>query len=376
MSIKMHTAVENNKDPSKIKWVKCPTCRTKTSFNTENPIVDINLCKALSAWRHASPAPAAVARNTRNENITDLSHDNDSLSRQTVTDVVRKSQRIRRAPVSRDIATDATRNATIHRDKRSNSANERNSGVKRRTTHNISTIGGNAILESPRVDNEFTKIVGKAQNLFCIRQFKEDSKTDADPLGRNPSEWALRKGYILSSDRALYAAGFPENPLEYLRETDLEDIKNTCRNVPRLFPSVENLARYCSRYKIFAEMEEGDMVVMNVPGRPKEGEAYFGVVTSNSLKTMSPGECEEEGFPAMHLLGGGYNFNGLMLREVKWLRKGLVRKLPGQKTGRNGANTVPWINESVTIWLSKSTDSHSGLEIMKRPSFIENTSSV
>jgi hypothetical protein len=326
-----------------------------------------------------SPASAAAVADTAGsveDNMIDLSHDADddaSPTRQTnnqsVTNVLRRSQRIRRPPAIRDIPTDATRNATMNRDRRSISANERNRRVKRRTVHNISTIGGNVTLETPSVDNEFTNTVKKARNLWCIRQFTKDSRTDTDRLGRYPSEWALGKGYILASDRLLYAAGYPDHPLEYLRETDIEAIKNACRNSD-LFPPGENLSLYCGRYQKFSEIEKGDMVVMNVPGRPKEGEAYFGVVTSNSLRRMSPDECREEGFPAMHLLPSK-RYNGIMLRDVKWLRKGLVRKLPGQQK-----NVVPWINESVTVWLSKSKGIHSGLEIMKRSSFMENTSRV
>ena len=325
------------------------------------------------AKRPALDAVADTARSVE-DNMIDLSHDADEdvlptgqTNNQSVTNVLRRSQRIRRSPVSREIPADVTRNATMQHD-RPNESNRRRR-VKRRTAHNISTIEGNVTLESPSVDNEFTNTVRKARNLWCIRQFTKDSRTDTDRLGRYPSEWALGKGYILASDRLLYAAGYPDNPLEYLRETDIEAIKNACRNSD-LFPPGENLSLYCGRYKKFAEIEKGDMVVMNVPGRPKEGEAYFGVVTSNSLRRMSPDECREEGFPAMHLLPSK-RYNGIMLRDVKWLRKGLVRKLPGQQK-----NVVPWINESVTVWLSKSKAIHSGLEIMKRSSFIENTSSV
>ncbi|KAL7454521.1 hypothetical protein ACHAWC_006149 [Mediolabrus comicus] len=389
-------------------WYSCPisNCRLSknTGFNRSNKCyvlnrslmdilrIDVGPSNDSSAGVNdaTNPSSAVVADKAgsdEEDNMIGLSHDADDdvvsptgqTNSQSITHVLRRSQRIRRSPVSRDIA-DATRNVTMHRDKRSSSANERNTRrrVKRRTAHNhnISTTG--VTLESPRLDREFSKIVRKAKTLWCIRQFIRDSRTDTDRLGRNPSEWALDKGYILASDRPLYAAGYPENPMKYLRETDIEDIKNTCRNASRFFSPGENLPLYCGRYKDFAAMEKGDMVVLNVPGRPKQGEAYFGVVTSNSLRRLSPSECREEGFPAMRMLRENYTFNGLMFREVKWLRKGLVRKLPGQKKkkGNNGAYTVPWINESAVIWLTKSKAIHSGLEIMKRSTFMENTSSV
>lgn len=341
-----------------------PASSTTAANPDQNGVGPSNDSSVNDAKSSALAAEADTAGSVE-DNMIDLSHDADEdvsptgqTNNQSVTNVLRRSQRIRRPPFIRDIPTDATRNATMHRD-RPNESNRRRR-VKRRTAHDID--------ESPSVDNDFTNTVRKARNLWCIRQFTKDSRTDTDRLGRYPSEWALGKGYILASDRLLDAAGYPDNPLEYLRETDIEAIKNACRNSD-LFPPGENLSLYCGRYKKFAEIEKGDMVVMNVPGRPKEGEAYFGVVTSNSLRRMSPDECREEGFPAMHLLPSK-RYNGIMLRDVKWLRKGLVRKLPGQQK-----NVVPWINESVTVWLSKSKGI-SGLEIMKRSSFMENTSSV
>ena len=54
MKIKMNKAVEENKDPCKIKWLGCPDCRKMTCFNTEDLIVDIGRCKMLRLLRNKS----------------------------------------------------------------------------------------------------------------------------------------------------------------------------------------------------------------------------------------------------------------------------------------------------------------------------------
>ena len=54
-----------------------------------------------------------------------------------------------------------------------------------------------------------------------------------------------------------------------------------------------------------------DSDIMMVPGRPAQSEAYFGMITSNHLKLMTPAEAEEADFPALHLFQGGFNFDGL-----------------------------------------------------------------
>ena len=50
--IKLSEADDKNKDPSAIKWVKCPMgCRINTCFNTEDPIVDLQTCKLINELR-------------------------------------------------------------------------------------------------------------------------------------------------------------------------------------------------------------------------------------------------------------------------------------------------------------------------------------
>jgi hypothetical protein len=117
-------------------------------------------------------------------------------------------------------------------------------------------------------------------------------------------------------------------------------------------------------------MEVGDIIAMIVPGPPLKAEVYFGVIRTNALKLMKPAEAEEAEFPAMHFFQRGFRFNGLMLREVQWLRKAYVRDLPGQKLGQNKQFTVPWLAESSPFWLSERSEH---LDMIKSQSFFEKT---
>ena len=63
MSIKMNKAVEENKDPCKIKWLGCPDCRKKTCFNTEDLIVDIGRCATLRLLRKKSDGSSNTSPN-------------------------------------------------------------------------------------------------------------------------------------------------------------------------------------------------------------------------------------------------------------------------------------------------------------------------
>ena len=63
MSIKMNKAVEENKDPCKIKWLGCPDCRKKTCFNTEDLIVDIGRCATLRLLRKKDNSTSNTSSN-------------------------------------------------------------------------------------------------------------------------------------------------------------------------------------------------------------------------------------------------------------------------------------------------------------------------
>lgn len=67
MKIKMNKAVEDNIDPCKIKWIKCPQCRKNTSFNTEEPIVDLLFCNVLKIHRQMKESESTVVTKDVNQ---------------------------------------------------------------------------------------------------------------------------------------------------------------------------------------------------------------------------------------------------------------------------------------------------------------------
>jgi len=213
----------------------------------------------------------------------------------------------------------------------------------------------------------------QADRLFRIRQFINRARDKNDKVGVKPSRWCIENNYCASSDGVLVGRNNADEAMRYLRESNIDAIKDACREYP-LFAKVvqkRSFGQYCGSYQRFACMEKGDIVAMLVPGPGVgNGEAYFGVITSNKLLLMTPDEAPEKGFPAMHLFDHGNPFNGLMLREVQWLRKGRVRDLPYQKRGENGIDTVPWLTESVPFWL---LDSSKHVDKLKKQQFMDKT---
>jgi len=119
-------------------------------------------------------------------------------------------------------------------------------------------------------------------------------------------------------------------------------------------------------------IKKGDIIALLVPGPVKHGEAYFGVVISDELLLQTPSDAGNKGFPAPHLFTDVQQFNGLMLREVKWLRKAMTRALPNQK-----GHQVAWLNEGGPTWFCelkpKVIKQESGLDIMRSRAFFDNT---
>merc|ERR1711933_125363 len=90
-------------------------------------------------------------------------------------------------------------------------------------------------------------------------------------------------------------------------------------------------------------MKVGDIVALLVNGPTKKGQTFFGVIQSSKLILRNPEMAVKEGFPCPRLFTHHENnaFNGIMMREVKWMRRGTTRDLPQQK-----ASQVTWLAES------------------------------
>lgn len=225
-------------------------------------------------------------------------------------------------------------------------------------------------------EDEFASLARKSRRLHRIRQFVAASKSPQDRLGRKCSSWSINNGYCAAGDRFLIPNKISDSreAMRFLRESSLEVIKDSCRGLPTF--GGNSVGKCCGSRKRFACMERGDMIAMLVPGPVGQGEAYFGVISSNDLVLLNPAEAEERGFPAMHLLSGGVLFHSLMLREVRWMRKGYVRDLPGQKEGMRGANSCPWLVESGPSWFVEPSKTQPALDMIKGRDFMQNTESL
>ena len=93
----------------------------------------------------------------------------------------------------------------------------------------------------------------KATRFFRIRQCVAASMTQQDKSGVNPSNWCIENNFCTASDRVLGQIKNQEDDAKaYLRETDIETIKNTCRKYPLFEAKTKALEQYCCSYKRFA----------------------------------------------------------------------------------------------------------------------------
>ena len=249
------------------------------------------------------------------------------------------------------------------------------------------------------LDKQWLHAVKKPGVQLCrIRQFQVDSRTKDDKLGRKCSDWALKMGYIASESRAIPTRllQFPSRAKAYLGQPIQTYKENAARDnewfkdIQREDKKRKSSSTYVNTYRNFAGVHEksntskkgglktGDVVAMLVKGGYKKGEAYFGIIEDDELLIRTPKAAENEGFPAPHIFSesNGLYFNGLMLRRIKWMRRGMVRELPYQIA--NGRQ-VGWLVESGPNWFcmpKHSKGNMSCFDIMSSQEFLNRTEPI
>ena len=116
-------------------------------------------------------------------------------------------------------------------------------------------------------------------------------------------------------------------------------------------------------------MKAGDIIALMVSGEKKLGRVFFGVVQDSALLIKSPKACKEMGLPATKLFNRTPDprFNGIILRNVRWMRYGMTRELPMQKN-----NVVTWLCESEGSWCMFPTKNDC-TEILSSKEFMDST---
>uniref|UniRef100_A0A7S1FST8 Uncharacterized protein n=1 Tax=Corethron hystrix TaxID=216773 RepID=A0A7S1FST8_9STRA len=222
----------------------------------------------------------------------------------------------------------------------------------------------------------------KGTTIYRIRIFVQDSKTLKDKTGCLPSAWCLKKGYIAIESRMLPKHIKTSGKAQYfLKNSTIKGIVDNCFQFSS-FPEKKSIKLYCMSYLVFCNMKEGDIVVMIMPPKKRvvrKGEAYFGVIMNNEIILKNPEEALIDDFPSPHLFDPMFRnskFPGLLLRKVKWLRKGMIRSLPAQTTGKNGIESVGWLHETVPFYLmnvsKKARNVLQGSEFLAKTQMYEN----
>ena len=229
-------------------------------------------------------------------------------------------------------------------------------------------------------DAEWTQYISGSDDRKIVRimEFSNSSITADDPQGRLCSLWCLNKGYIASANRVVpeELLNDPDRALDYLRNEEKEKIKAKCLESPLFSDGIGHLCNYF----LFACLGPGDLVILQMKsGDHAPGEAVFGFVEDDSFIIKSkdevinvdafPWKLDREEAPDPWA-------NGLMLRRVKWMRRGAVRSLPGQSKGKKAL----WMHECVTSFLVEVTNTkkngglkRKALNAMRSEAFLRKT---
>ena len=222
-------------------------------------------------------------------------------------------------------------------------------------------------------------------NVYRVRIFKKDSTCNDDKFGRKCSFWCIQNGYVATGANILLVdelrdkiqTGGLENIRDHIRDMDHQHLLKICRDC-KPYASIDG-SKYVKSKRDFIEMKTGDIVAMHVSGRDRKKVGpntvlVFGVVQDNTLIHMSKDEAKKNDFPWNFQKDGqdirGFH-HGIMLRKVKWYRRGVLYDVRGDKQ-------VNWLAECQGKWMAKIGEKYlkEVIEKMSSKKFIGNTRQV
>ncbi|GFH61971.1 predicted protein [Chaetoceros tenuissimus] len=227
------------------------------------------------------------------------------------------------------------------------------------------------------------------RKLVRIRQMKKelsDFYPKSDTHGESISYWDIKNKYIATSSRlvpvdiversdkdqnqsVLDAIAFLSRPEEELKEHAKNSVFFAPEHSSGNYTGAVNIYRkFCGI--IDEGMKADDIIALMVGGKKGLKKVFFGVVEDSTLLIKSPEACREMGLPATKLLNRTPDprFNGVILRNVRWMRYGLTRELPRQKN-----NVVGWLCENAGSWYSMPKKNEENMEILSSTEFIDST---
>ena len=240
----------------------------------------------------------------------------------------------------------------------------------------------------------FTK--NKNRKVVRIRQMRNELSAfypKSDKHGESISYWDIKNRYIATSSRlvpvdiversdenqnqaVLDAIAFLSRPKEELKEHAKNSVFFTPEHKSGTYTRAVNIyRRFCGIIDIRRGrdmgMKAGDIIALMVSGEKNLGRVFFGVVKDSTLFLKSPKACKEMELPATKLFNRTPDprFNGIILRNVRWMRYGKTRELPRQKS-----NQVTWLCESAGSWYAiPDPEKNDSMEILSSKEFIDST---
>ena len=362
------------------KWFPCPSCKKKTSFNAVDIQIDLYACGTVAALKKTAPraenppVPGSDSQNTGPEEMgapgsdigggdpiaeEDLQQEDDGEDADLGLPPCAEGDQFPHLEGDGSSDVDQPSNEG-RRTKRSTKPVERHeagsaSGKRSKKESAAPVAQPDVVVTGTHGDTEWTQVVsGGSDNRKIVRimEFAKDSITEHDTQGRLCSLWCLERGHIACANRVIPEEFLTDQDgaLEYLREEQEGLIKAKCLKLPLFLDGIGHLWQYL----LFARLRPGDLVILQLKaGARAPGEAVFGFIEDDSFIVKTKKQIlKEENFPWKLDRGTTLDpwANGLMLRKVKWMRRGVMRDLPKQMITKRGDKQVSWMLENVTTF--------------------------
>jgi len=309
--------------------------------------------------------------------IIDLSNNQDSpsiaLTNRDAGTNLRRSQRTRR-PTERNLADemqssndDITTNT--RQSKRSRIVEREVAGdtieraIENRRVTNIDDEryhqGANSTVSDEAGDQQWREVIAKDNaDVYRIRCYNNDSKTEGDKFSRRISEWCVKNGIMITElelAKLLPRCQWFDGEALKMKVASIDsnqELRQICDECNDFNPKERT---YIGSYRQFVEMKKGDIIVLHTKGGyTKSGPPQtltFGVIEDDSLTTMTKEEAAQRQCPLD--LSGLCDSNipegpaariGFMVKKIKWLRQGELKAV-------RGPNQVNWLAEFSPLWL-------------------------
>eukprot|EP00985_Skeletonema_marinoi_P004460 scaffold1947_cov241-Skeletonema_marinoi.AAC.2 len=270
------------------------------------------------------------------------------------------------ALTNRDAGTNLRRSQRTRRPTERNLADEMQSSNDDITTNTRQSKRSRIVelevaLSDEAGDQQWREVIAKDNaDVYRIRCYNNDSKTEGDKFSRRISEWCVKNGIMITElelAKLLPRCQWFDGEALKMKVASIDsnqELRHICDECNDFNPKERT---YIGSYRQFVEMKKGDIIVLHTKGGYTKGgppqTLSFGVIEDDSLTTMTKEEATQRQCPLdlsglcdSNSPGGPAARIGFMVKKVKWLRHGELKAVRGPRQ-------VSWLVEASPLWLMK-----------------------